>query len=315
MVRFSRSASRGPLLPALLGFGGLLLGSSVMAAPDEPASVKQAPVALEKLTPLETAGRDVFLAEGCADCHGITGLPRTELLKPDARTDGPSLDLIGGMYPVSWHYHHLVDPERVMPAATMPPGPELFEDPLNIKSLTKAMAKQAKKEGKPTTPAELASAMETQATPMVEQLATEAIDVSWDVKGMALTAFLMRVGDEERQAMYDAAQAEKAAEKARVAAEYAVLIAARDQTFLIAGENVYQQSCAACHGKKLTGGIGPDLTDDTWIHGGSFEQISATVRSGVPQKGCPTLGPVLGEEKVAQVAGFIFATAEDAKSP
>lgn len=81
-----------------------------------------------------------------------------------------------------------------------------------------------------------------------------------------------------------------------------------------AGRAVYAQNCVGCHGADLSGGIGPSLTDPTWIHGGSFEEIRATVTNGVPDKGMLTWGPILGPEKIAQVAAYVYVQSGGAAS-
>ena len=72
-----------------------------------------------------------------------------------------------------------------------------------------------------------------------------------------------------------------------------------------AGEAVYKANCTGCHGEEMTGGIGPSLVDTVWIHGGTPEAILATITNGVPEKGMLTWGPILGPEKVAQVAAYV----------
>ncbi len=74
-----------------------------------------------------------------------------------------------------------------------------------------------------------------------------------------------------------------------------------------AGEAIFKTNCVACHGEDLHGKIGPNLTDDVWIHGGKPEQILATITNGVPPKGMPTWGPILGPEKVKQVASYVIS--------
>lgn len=92
---------------------------------------------------------------------------------------------------------------------------------------------------------------------------------------------------------------------------------------IAAGKQVYATNCVGCHGAELQGGIGPNLVDTTWIHGGAPEQVVATITNGVAAKGMPPWGPVLGPEKVGQVAAYVISrgrhegaeAAEDAGAP
>lgn len=74
-----------------------------------------------------------------------------------------------------------------------------------------------------------------------------------------------------------------------------------------AGQGVYQTNCAACHGQELRGGIGPSLVDGDWLHGGSANDVIRTVSEGVPAKGMPAWGPILGPERVRQVTGYVLS--------
>jgi cytochrome c oxidase cbb3-type subunit III len=73
------------------------------------------------------------------------------------------------------------------------------------------------------------------------------------------------------------------------------------------GRSVYQTNCAACHGAELGGGIGVALNDGAWLHGGSPEEVLRTVSEGVPAKGMPAWGPILGPERVKQVTAYILS--------
>ncbi len=79
---------------------------------------------------------------------------------------------------------------------------------------------------------------------------------------------------------------------------------------LALGAEVYQGNCLACHGAELKGGIGPNLTDDVWVHGGDFDAVSTTITQGVGAKGMPAWGPILGPKKVAAVASFVLSKYE-----
>lgn len=81
----------------------------------------------------------------------------------------------------------------------------------------------------------------------------------------------------------------------------------RDPKIVETGQKTYVSSCVACHGADLKGGIGQNLTDATWIHGGTPMEIFATIRDGVVDKGMPTWGPILGQQRIAEVAAFIIS--------
>ncbi len=59
------------------------------------------------------------------------------------------------------------------------------------------------------------------------------------------------------------------------------------------GEKVFTQNCAACHGKAGEGVVGPNLTDDYWLHGGSIKDVFKTVKYGWPEKGCRAAGKTI----------------------
>jgi cytochrome c oxidase cbb3-type subunit 3 len=76
---------------------------------------------------------------------------------------------------------------------------------------------------------------------------------------------------------------------------------------IAAGAELYGKNCVGCHLPDLSGSIGPNLTDDVWIHGGSPEEIMAVITNGVPAKGMITWGPILGPEKISHLAAFILS--------
>ena len=81
----------------------------------------------------------------------------------------------------------------------------------------------------------------------------------------------------------------------------------RNDSFVASGRATFETTCATCHNLKLTGGIGPNLLDQQWIHGGKPTEIFHTVTTGVPAKGMPTWGPVLGTKKITEVVAYILS--------
>lgn len=72
-----------------------------------------------------------------------------------------------------------------------------------------------------------------------------------------------------------------------------------------AGASIFATNCAPCHGANMGGGIGPNLLDDVWIHGGRPEEILHTITVGVTAKGMLAWEPVIGPERVRQVAAYV----------
>lgn len=71
------------------------------------------------------------------------------------------------------------------------------------------------------------------------------------------------------------------------------------------GQKVFMQNCAACHGKTGEGTVGPNLTDDYWLHGGSLKDIFKSVKYGWPEKGMRSWKEDLSPVQVAQVTSYI----------
>ena len=77
---------------------------------------------------------------------------------------------------------------------------------------------------------------------------------------------------------------------------------------LEAGKAEYMLKCMACHGDKGQGLIGPNFTDDYWIHGdGSITAILEVANNGVPDKGMVPWRGVIPEETLEAVSAYIYS--------
>lgn len=80
----------------------------------------------------------------------------------------------------------------------------------------------------------------------------------------------------------------------------------KDANLIALGAAQYAGKCAACHGNELQGLIGPNLTDDHWLHGdGSGLALLKVIREGVPEKGMPPWNGILKKDELYGVAAFI----------
>ena len=172
-------------------------------------------------TPLEVAGRDIYIREGCYVCHSQMVRPmRAELLRYGewtrageyrydhpfllgSRRIGPDLQRVGGKYPDAWHFEHMRDPRSTSPGSIMPPYTWLHErhvDPADVQASMRALSKV----GVPYTDADIAGApasMTTQAQAIIGRLATAGIQTAPDREIVALIAYLQRLGVDGRRAI------------------------------------------------------------------------------------------------------------------
>jgi len=82
-----------------------------------------------------------------------------------------------------------------------------------------------------------------------------------------------------------------------------------NQAVVADGKQVFTQYCAACHRPDGGGQIGPNLTDDSWIHGGSIADVRNTINAGVLPKGMPEWRQVLKQGQVDAVAVYVKSLA------
>ncbi|UCS93015.1 c-type cytochrome [Echinicola marina] len=81
----------------------------------------------------------------------------------------------------------------------------------------------------------------------------------------------------------------------------------QSQTVLEIGGAIFQNNCVACHAADGGGGVGPNLTDVFWLHGGSISDVFTVIKYGVPEKGMIPWQDQLSPEEIQQVANFVLS--------
>lgn len=84
------------------------------------------------------------------------------------------------------------------------------------------------------------------------------------------------------------------------------VVAVSDESALAEGKQIFQTSCAACHGKEGQGGVGPNMTDNYWLHGGDIKDVFKTIKYGVPEKGMISWKTQLSPSQMQSVASYIL---------
>jgi cytochrome c oxidase cbb3-type subunit I/II len=168
-------------------------------------------------TALELEGRDIYIREGCNNCHSQQVRPfktETDRYGPysmagesvydrpflfGSRRTGPDLARVGGKYPDSWHWIHFHDPRQIEPRSNMPAFAFLEETLLDT-SLTRAKLETLRGLGHPHRDAEIANAVQdlrAQAEEHAAALRRDGIalsDTEARSEAVALIAYLQRLG-------------------------------------------------------------------------------------------------------------------------
>jgi len=165
-------------------------------------------------TPLELQGRDIYVREGCYTCHSQMIRPfRSETerygeyskagefvydhpFQWGSKRTGPDLARVGGKYPDSWHFYHMLDPTSMSPGSLMPAYPHLFADVLDTSS-TRRKVEAMITLGVPYAkdfPAKANADLAAQGEKIAANLKKGGIDAVADREIIALIAYLQRVG-------------------------------------------------------------------------------------------------------------------------
>ncbi len=210
-----RWIERRPVQMSIWATVAILIGGAVEMIPTFLIDSNVPTIASVKpYTSLELEGRDLYIKEGCVNCH-------TQMVRPfrseterygeyskagefvydrpflwGSKRTGPDLHRVGGKYPDSWHYHHMVDPTSMSPGSIMPEYSWMVDNELDFAD-TEAKIAALRKLGTPYEEGYEQRAIDDamkQAVGIKNNLAKEGIEVKANSEIVALIAYLQRLG-------------------------------------------------------------------------------------------------------------------------
>jgi cytochrome c oxidase cbb3-type subunit I/II len=170
--------------------------------------------AVKPYTPLELHGRDIYIREGCYTCHSQMIRPfRDEVARYGeyskagefvydhpfqwgSKRTGPDLARIGGKYPDSWHYNHMLEPQSMSPGSIMPSYPWLLDDTIDT-ATTAARIRAMQTLGVPYEKGydQIANKeLMAQAEKISKNLKADKIETAASKEIIAMIAYLQRIG-------------------------------------------------------------------------------------------------------------------------
>jgi len=237
---------------------------------------------------LQLAGRDVYIREGCNNCHSQTVRPLVaDVLRYGdysksgefvydqphlwgSRRMGPDLARVGGKYPDSWHLQHMKQPTVMIPQSNMPTYAFLAANPIDPAYTEKKMQVL----GFPYTPADIkALAGKTELDAMVAYLQKLGSDIPWRQQAKAVVA-----GELKNPFPNDPAAIKE-------------------------GEKLFDGNCYSCHDLEVKTGsddVGPPLTSmESFEDKDLFTLIHDGTGTGMPSFA------TLGVNKIWKIVNFL----------
>jgi cytochrome c oxidase cbb3-type subunit II len=291
---------KNPVIFIILAFVVIMVGTTVtMILPfkwvngpgDRIAEVKP-------YTPLQQEGRDIYMREGCNNCHSQTvrtlaadverygyggGYSKSGEFIYDrphlwgSRRTGPDLARIGLKYPDpkgAWHRKHMDNPQSVVPASNMP-AYAFLNKPLD----TTYSEKKMKLLGFPYTQ-------------------TDLDDLKGKTEMDAIIAYMRKLGTDLQVKKAEAAPLDSASLKNPFTDLKAIKADAK---------SIYAKDCASCHGEEGKGGLGPALRGSAK----SDAELYTIISKGIEANGMPSFSGTLDEQKIWKLVTLIKQVKQD----
>lgn len=214
-MHWHRTMERRPLMFGIVALVVVMIGGILEIIPTFMVKSNVPTISsVQPYTPLELEGRDIYVREGCNTCHSQMIRPfRSETERYGeyskagefvydhpflwgSRRVGPDLHRVGRKYSHAWHYHHLVDPQRMAPGSIMPPYPWLAENKLDT-TYTRSKIFIMRRLGVPYPEGYEQQALRDlneQAGSIAQELQQNGISATGEEEIVALIAYLQRLG-------------------------------------------------------------------------------------------------------------------------
>ncbi len=277
-----------PVLFLVMATGAILVGTIItMVLPF--AWVNTEADRIESVTPytaLQQEGRDIYIREGCNNCHSQTVRPLVaEVIRYGdysksgefvydrpflwgSKRTGPDLARLGGKYPDEWHYKHMESPRAMVPKTNMPDYGWLSDNKLDPKRIQRKMDVL----GFPYTENEI-----------------KKLDGKNEMD--AIVAYMQKLGSDIPW---------REATAIAIVGDLQNPFAGVSHAEMEAWEYLYADNCAQCHGEHFEGDIGPELVGADLEENDLFEIIYM----GIPDGGMPPYSS-LGADKVWKLVNFV----------
>ena len=252
-------------------------------------------------------GKYLYEREDCASCHVLSVAEQTGNLV--------SLDGLGGKYKNDWFYVYLREPtDLVFSNADQSAFPHLHQNALD-KTILEDLVKKERLATRQISVDTLWNAAVQQS----DQI-SEAITIAWleepiepRTEVFAMMAYLQEIPTTALKQERDSMEWQRLLDEQRVwddmplDSNSLVYVTAQIPENAIAGKTIFKQYCQVCHNEDGRGGIGPNLTDEYWLHGGQTLDIASTIIYGVPEKGMISWQSMLQPRQVGEVVAYIHS--------